>query len=127
VPYVVAIECSDGALRFRRISCRDADKIAVRFLKALRVAGGTPRAQPDAISLGTLDRPAEESSVFTYHSPGDLLAGTGLSARAVDYTVYSKCAPADALAPLPVVHELGTARDGTPARSARAYRRRVNG
>ena len=37
VPYVVAIECSDGALRFRRIGCRDADKVAVRFLKALRV------------------------------------------------------------------------------------------
>src|SRR6266516_4874262 len=47
VPYVVAIECSDGRLRFRKMSCRDADKVAVRFLKALRVAGGTPQAHPE--------------------------------------------------------------------------------
>src|SRR5262249_12575502 len=45
VPYVVAIECSDGRLRFRRMSCRDADKVAIRFLKSLRIAGGTPQAQ----------------------------------------------------------------------------------
>ncbi|MGE5780949.1 MAG: hypothetical protein ACM30D_16815, partial [Hyphomicrobiales bacterium] len=53
VPYVVAIECSDGTVRFRKMSCRDADKIAVRFLKALRVAGGTPQAQPEAITADT--------------------------------------------------------------------------
>src|SRR5262249_24551047 len=29
VPYVVSIECSDGRLRFRKMSCRDADKVAV--------------------------------------------------------------------------------------------------
>src|SRR4051812_2218645 len=28
VPYVVAIECSDAGLRIRRMSCRDADKVA---------------------------------------------------------------------------------------------------
>src|SRR6266699_2577238 len=67
VPYAVAIECSDGRLRFRKMSCRDADKVAVRFLKALRVAGGTPQAQPEAIAAATIDRPPEKSTVFTYH------------------------------------------------------------
>jgi hypothetical protein len=92
VPYVVAIECSDGALRFRKMSCRDADKVAVRFLKALRVAGGTPQAQPEAITADTIERPASPSTVFTYHSPGDILPGTGFRRRGgvADYTVYSK-------------------------------------
>jgi hypothetical protein len=43
VPYVVAIECSDGAVRFRTISCRDAEKLAIRFLKSHRLPTGTPR------------------------------------------------------------------------------------
>jgi hypothetical protein len=92
VPYVVAIECSDGRLRFRKMSCRDADKVAVRFLKALRVAGGAPQAQPEAIAADTIDRPAEQSTVFTYHSPGDILPGTGFRRKGgvADYTVYSK-------------------------------------
>src|SRR5713101_4007310 len=47
VPYVVAIECFDGGSRFRKISCRDADKVAVRFLKALRFAGGTPQQRTE--------------------------------------------------------------------------------
>jgi len=66
VPYVVAIECSDGRLRFRKMSCRDADKVAIRFLKSLRIAGGTPQTQPEAIAADTIDRPAEQSTVFTY-------------------------------------------------------------
>src|SRR5215467_8778762 len=57
VPYVVAIECSDGRLRFRKMSCRDADKVAIRFLKSLRIAGGTPQAQPETIAADTIDRP----------------------------------------------------------------------
>src|SRR6266540_4179233 len=68
VPYVVAIECSDGAIRFRKMSCRDADKVAVRFLKALRVAGGTPRAQPEAITADTIERPASQSTDYTVYS-----------------------------------------------------------
>src|SRR5262249_16720420 len=58
VPYVVAIECLDGgSLRYRKISCRDADKVAVRFLKALHVVGGTPRNEPNAVTADTIDRP----------------------------------------------------------------------
>src|SRR5437870_12965528 len=92
VPYVVAIECSDGGARLRKMSCRDADKVAVRFLKVLRVVGGTPQTQPDTMTADTIDRPVEQSNVFTYHSPGDILPGTGFRRRGgvADYTVYSK-------------------------------------
>ena len=92
VPYVVAIECFDGGSRFRKISCRDADKVAVRFLKALHVAGGTPQQPPETIDAGTIDRPPSSPTVFTYHSPGDILPGTGFRRKGgvADYTVYSK-------------------------------------
>src|SRR5262249_48303634 len=65
---------------------------AVGFIKVLRVVGGTPQGQPETITADTIDRPAEQSSVFTYHSPGDILPGTGFKRRGgvVDYTVYSK-------------------------------------
>jgi hypothetical protein len=40
----------------------------------------------------TIDRPAGESTVFTYHSPGDIIPGTGFKRKGgvADYTVYSK-------------------------------------
>ena len=92
VPYVVAIECFEGGSRFRKPSCRDANRVAVRFLKSLRIAGGAPRVQADAISADTIERPATTSTVFTYHRPGNLLPGTGFKRRSgvADYTVYSK-------------------------------------
>jgi len=92
VPYVVAIECSDAGLRIRRMSCRDADKVAVRFIKALHVAGGTPQNKPEAVQAATIDRPPEQSEVFTYHSPGDIIPGTGFRRKGgvADYTVYSR-------------------------------------
>jgi murein DD-endopeptidase MepM/ murein hydrolase activator NlpD len=92
VPYVVAIECSDSGLRVRRMSCRDADKVAVRFLKALRLTGGTPRNRPAEVDAGTIDRPPEQSEAFTYHSPGDIIPGTGFRRKGgvADYTVYSR-------------------------------------
>jgi len=138
VPYVVAIECSDGAVRFRRISCRDADKVAVRFLKSLRVAGGTPQAQPEAITVDTIERPAEQSSVFTYRSPGDILPGTGFRRKGgvADYTVYSKIrfplADAPAFANSQSFMNWGdcdaTGRSGAGVLDGvRAYRCRVNG
>jgi hypothetical protein len=138
VPYVVSIECSDGRLRFRKISCRDADKVAVRLLKGLRVAGGTPRNQPDVVTADTIDRPAAESTVFTYHSPGDILAGTGFKRRggAADYTVYSKIhfplADAPAFANSQSFMNWGnceaTGRSGAGTRGGvGAYRCRVNG
>jgi len=102
VPYVVSIECHDGGMRFHKMSCRDADRIAIRFLRSLQVAGGTPHpqtgpaqtgpAQPGRVTADTIDRPQARSPTFTYHSPGDLVPGSGMrghSGRA-DYTVYSK-------------------------------------
>jgi hypothetical protein len=138
VPYVVAIECSDGALRFRKMSCRDADKVAVRFLKALRIAGGTPQAQPEAITADTIERPASPSTVFTYHSPGDILPGTGFRRKSgvADYTVYSKIrfplADAPAFANSQSFMNWGdcdaTGRSGAGfLDGVKAYRCRVNG
>jgi hypothetical protein len=138
VPYVVAIECSDGAARFRKMSCRDADKVAIRFIKALHVVGGTPQAQPEALTADTIDRPGEQSTVFTYHSPGDLLPGTGFKRNGgvADYTVYSKIrfplADAPAFANSQSFMNWGncdaTGRSGAGfLDGVRAYRCRVNG
>ena len=135
VPYVVAIECSDGRLRFRRISCLDADKVAVRFLKALRLTGGTPRNQPAEVDAGTIDRPPGQSEVFTYHSPGDIIPGTGFRRKGgvADYTVYSRIRFPIAEAPAFANSQSfmnwgnceGTGRSGSGARGT--YRCRVNG
>jgi hypothetical protein len=138
VPYVVAIECFDGGARFRKISCRDADRIAVRFLKALRVVGGTPKPQPEAIGVDTIDRPAARSTVFTFHSPGDIIPGTGFKGKGgvADYTVYSKMrfplADAPAFANSQSFMNWGncdaTGRDGAGSRDGvGAYRCRVSG
>jgi hypothetical protein len=92
VPYVVSILCFDGGSRYRMISCRDAGKVAERFLKALHVAGGAPARQADAIEPATIERPEIPSTDFTFHSPGDIIAGTGFRSKGgrADYTVYSK-------------------------------------
>jgi len=92
VPYVIAIECFDGGSRFRKISCRDADKVALRVLKAMRFAGGTPQQQPQIKSMTTIDRPERQSTVFTYHPPGSLIPGTSFRRKGgvADFTVYSR-------------------------------------
>jgi murein DD-endopeptidase MepM/ murein hydrolase activator NlpD len=92
VPYVVSIECHDGGARFRKVSCRDADKVAMRFLKALQVAGGSPQPQSGPIEVNTVERPQAMSTVFTYHAPGDILPGSGMRGHSgrSDYTIYSK-------------------------------------
>jgi Peptidase family M23 len=137
VPYVVAIECFEGGSRFRKPSCRDADKVAVHFLKSLRIAGGAPRPAPDAIVADTIDRPAATSTVFTYHSPGNLLPGTGFKRKSgvADFTVYSKIrfpiADAPAFANSQSFMNWGnceaTGRNGAGMRGrVAAYRCRVN-
>ena len=92
VPYFVSIECFDGANSSRRLSCREADKVAMRFLKALNVVGGTPPANAASLEQQPIERPQEVSPDFTYYAPGDILPGTGSrghSGRA-DSTVYAK-------------------------------------
>jgi hypothetical protein len=92
VPYVVSILCFDGSSRFHMISCREADKVAERFLGALRVAGGSPQPAADEGEPAFLERPAAASAEFAYHSPGDIIPGTGHKGQGgrADYTVYSR-------------------------------------
>ena len=90
VPYVVSIGCNDGANSAHRLSCHDADKVAVRFLKALAIAGGAP--QPGKpVAAQTIDRPQGISPEFTYYAPGDLIPGTGTKGHdgRADPTVYA--------------------------------------
>lgn len=89
VPYVVSIQCYDQPARHWRLSCHEADTIAVAFLRQLRLAGGTPAkvGEPKI----DLSRP-EATSDFTYYGPGDLIENTGwhkLPGRA-DYHVYAR-------------------------------------
>jgi hypothetical protein len=93
VPYFVSILCSDGARHARRISCREADQLAVRFVKALHLVGGAPpvTASTAEAASRSVARPEQISSDFTYHPPGDLLPGTGMKGHGgrADTTVYA--------------------------------------
>jgi murein DD-endopeptidase MepM/ murein hydrolase activator NlpD len=92
VPYVVSIGCFESSVsRFRMPTCRSAERIALRFLRALRVVGGTP--QPTrAMKPLPIERPAQLSPSFSYFGPGQLLSGTGFDGQTgrIDYTVYSQ-------------------------------------
>jgi murein DD-endopeptidase MepM/ murein hydrolase activator NlpD len=92
VPYFVSIECFDGANSSRRLSCREADKVAMRFLKALNVVGGTPPANAASLEQQPIERPEAVSPDFTYYAPGDILPGTGSRGKSgrADSTVYAK-------------------------------------
>ena len=90
VPYVLSIGCNDGANSAHRLSCHDADKVAVRFLKALAIAGGAPQPGKPVAAL-TIARPQGVSPEFTYYAPGDLIPGTGTKGHdgRADPTVYA--------------------------------------
>jgi hypothetical protein len=92
IPYVLSIECFDGGSRYRKISCREADKVAIAALKALRFAGGTPQQRTEGAGASTIDRPDAHSTVFSYFGPGNIIPGTGFKRKGgvADYTVYSK-------------------------------------
>lgn len=92
VPYVVSVVCFDaGASRYKMPSCRAADQVAQRFLRALRVVGGMARNLRAAEPL-PIARPTAVSRTFGYFGPGQLLSGTGFRGQGgrVDYTVYSQ-------------------------------------
>jgi hypothetical protein len=92
VPYVVAIICFDGPSSARRLSCREADKVALRFLGALDIVGGAPQAGAANLEPHTIDRPTAVSPDFAYFPPGDLIPGTGVHGQSgrSDPTVYAK-------------------------------------
>jgi murein DD-endopeptidase MepM/ murein hydrolase activator NlpD len=91
-PYVVSVPCFDeGLARERMPSCRAADQVAQRFLRALHVVGGLPRDFRAAEPL-PIERAAHVSQTFGYYGPGQILSGSGfrgLGGR-TDYTVYSQ-------------------------------------
>ena len=91
-PYVVSVGCFDAPVsRYKLPACRAAERVAVRFLRALRIAGGTPQPMraPEPLPI---ERPDEASRSFSYHGPGRLLAGTGFRGEGgrADRTVYSQ-------------------------------------
>lgn len=89
VTYTVSMLCFDGANRVNRLSCREAHPIALRFLDALQLAGGSP--QPIISAPVSVERPATEAPGFVYFAPGHLIAGTGYRKHGgrADTTVYA--------------------------------------
>jgi hypothetical protein len=92
VPYIVSAACIDaGVSRYKMPTCRTADRVLQRFLRALRVAGGTPQP-PRMVQQLAIERPTEPSPTFSYHGPGRLLPSTGFRGQGgrADNTVYSQ-------------------------------------
>jgi murein DD-endopeptidase MepM/ murein hydrolase activator NlpD len=92
VPYAVSIGCFETASsRLKMPSCRTADLVAQRFLRALQVVGGTPHVLHGAEPL-PIERPAKVSHSFGYFAPGQIQAGSGFRGQGgrPDYTVYSQ-------------------------------------
>jgi len=93
VPYVVSIGCFDARVpRYKMPTCRTAEQVALRFLRALRMVGGMPHRASAATPPPPIQRPAELSPSFTYHGPGRLLSDTSHNGQRgrPDHTVYSQ-------------------------------------
>jgi hypothetical protein len=92
VPYLVSISCYDANVaRYKMPTCHAADRVAQRFLRALRFVGGTPLNFAATARL-PIDRPGRVSQTFGYYAPGQLFPGTGFRGQGgrEDYTVYSQ-------------------------------------
>jgi hypothetical protein len=136
VPYFVSIPCSDGR-RARHITCREADGVALRFLKTLNLVGGAPASVPTEPAAQTVEQPGDASPDFTFYAPGDILPGTGMNGRSGrdDATVYADIRFPMARAPAYINSQsfmnwgncdlTGLVRLGGHGREA-AYRCRVN-
>ncbi len=92
IAYVVSVQCFDGQQRRSRLSCRNADRIALRFLRALRMVGGNPAMPIATTAPDAVERPHALSDAFHYHPVGKLIPGTGMRAPAgnADSTVYAR-------------------------------------
>ncbi len=91
VPYVAAIYCRDTRPRPKLLTCRQADRVAVRFLRALTLTGGAS-AVARSVAPVAIDRPEAVSADFSFFSPGFLIPGSGLKKELggrPDYTVYA--------------------------------------
>ncbi|MET0278684.1 MAG: peptidoglycan DD-metalloendopeptidase family protein [Pseudorhodoplanes sp.] len=113
IPYVVTIQCFDSPQRKTRLACRNADRIATRFLRALRLAGGNPAAESVSVPPAPLARPEAESKAFSYHPVGKLIPGTGMRAPDGDFdkTVYARIRFPAAEAPAYVSTQIYRKRD----------------
>lgn len=135
VTYTVSMLCSDGRPRGRWVACRDADRIMVRFIKTLQLAGGTPATIPQ-VAPQTVQRPVAQSPDFTFAPPGKLIRNTGFRGNdgRSDYTVYAKIrfplAQAPAYANSQAFMNWGncdfTGRVGFKPRKGTPYRCKVN-
>ena len=131
VPYVIEIQCYIGPQRRNRLSCRNADRIAGRFLRALQLAGGNPDAETTA-SAPVMTRPERNSSVFTYHPVGALLPGTAMRSNIgdADKTVYARIRFPIAAAPAYVNSQSfmhgGDCNQTGRRRASSGYRCRIN-
>jgi murein DD-endopeptidase MepM/ murein hydrolase activator NlpD len=114
IPYVVSIQCFDGPQRRTRLSCRNADRIAQRFLRALRMVGGNPALQVATTPPPVSERPAALSDTFHYQAVGELVPGTGMRAPAgnADRTVYARLRFPAASAPAYVSTQAFRRRNG---------------
>jgi hypothetical protein len=138
VTYVAAIYCLDTRPRSKILTCKQADRVMDRFLRALKLTGGSPTplpAKPEAVAL---DRPAETSKDFTYFSPGFIIPNTGLKkdiGGRGDYTVYARLRfplkSAPDFANSQSFNNWGdcdfTGRSGRPRRKDQSYSCKVNG
>ncbi len=113
IPYVVTIQCFDSAQRRTRLACRNAERIAARFLQALRLVGGNPAADNVATPPAVAARPDPVSKVFSYHPVGKLIPGTGMRAPEgdADRTVYARIRFPAAEAPAYVATQIYRKRD----------------
>lgn len=92
VTYVAAIYCRDTRPRARILTCKQADRIAIRFLRALTLVGGASSEAPQVAAAALPARPEKAVPDFTYFSPGFIIPGTGLKkgiGGRPDYTVYA--------------------------------------
>ena len=134
VPYAVSIQCYNRRPSTKFLSCREADPIAVAFLRKLSTAGGTPLPvrQPHL----DLTQPEQKSPDFTYYGPGDLILNSGwrkMPGRA-DYRVYADMRYPIADAPAYVISQsfmpwgdcYRTGHVGRRGRKGSPYRCKVN-
>jgi murein DD-endopeptidase MepM/ murein hydrolase activator NlpD len=114
IPYVVSIQCFDGPQRRTRLSCRNADRIALHFLRALRMVGGNPVMAFTATPPPAAERPATRSDSFHYQPVGKLVTGTAMRAPAgnTDPTVYARIRFPAAAAPAYVTTQAFRRRNG---------------
>src|SRR5690349_10669350 len=134
--YVAAIYCRDTRPRPKLLTCKQADRVMERFLRAIQLVGGTPSTA--TVAALPLDRPKAESKDFTFFSPGSLIPNSGLKKDMggyAEYTVYARLRfpikQAPAFANSQSFNNWGdcdfTGRSARPRRKDQSYSCNVNG